>query len=383
MRGLIGYDVYTVDKKEQLRLLNLLLQYGIVIYGEREKEETVTFRVPLFDTRRTEEVLRTAGIGYKKGGRGGIAGLGQKLLHHPGLLVGFFLSLLLYIWLSGMVWEVRVTADTDIDEDRVLSVLAECGLTEGKRLRDLDPDALASSYLLRDSSAAFATVHLRGVVAEVELIPKKDGEDTQNTAPPCNVVASRDALITDMTVYSGTAAVKIGQTVAAGDILVSGIITDVGGTRILGAHADVRGQVEEDVVVTVPFATEREQVVSRKTREISLTVFGRTFTFGDEGEHPVTERKQLYLFGCVRLPVSVELRTETRTELREQVYGEAETARMAAAELRLRVANTVGDGTLISRTCAEGIEGDAYVMRCHLVYETNIAKLLAFEVENQ
>jgi similar to stage IV sporulation protein len=330
-----------------------------------------------------ERVMEACGIPYVRGKTGGVWGGVKGFLHHPGLVAACVLSLVLYLWLGGMVWEVQVISPIDIDEDRVLAALAECGLGEGTRLSSIDPDRLVNAYLLLDSDTAFASIHLKGVVAQVELIPKSSGEEPENTASPCNLVASRDALITEVTVYSGTRAVRVGETVAKGDLLVSGVITDAGGTRILAAKADIRGQVEEDLTVEIPLTLQCEQVVERRLCGVTLTVCGRTLSFGKSGGGLLSERKQVYLFDRVRLPVSYEVWREVKTETVPLAYTEEEAERIASAEARQRVTNAVGDGTLLDYTLSGGIENGTYVVRAHIVYESNIAKSLAFEAENQ
>ena len=383
MRELFAFVPYSVPLEKRLEVVNLALNGGFELYRERESDTRFSFRLALGDARTGESGLAACGVPYIRGEIGGILGYLRRLVRRPGLLFGLVLSLALYFLLTGMVWEVRITSGSDIDEDTVLSELAEAGLYEGARLKTLDPDTLVSNFLLIDEEIAFASVHLNGTVAEVELIAKSRGEELTPVPPPCNIVAARDAVVTDMTVFTGKQVVKPGQTVAAGDLLVSGVISDVGGTRFLPAAACVMGQVEDTLTAEVPLRTTGTYVTSTRPVSLSLTVFGHTLTFGDPSRASCESGHRLYLWNTVRLPIYVSVGLSCETETREVTRSEEEAQRLAELELERKLDAALAGGTLLSKETVEEVSDGIYCRRIRVIYETNIAKSLAFETEEQ
>ena len=383
MREKLGYYAYTVTTDRRLELLNLALSFGIEIYGESEIDECYSVRVSLFDATVWENALIAGKIPFTRGELRGVLGAFQRLTRHPGLICGMVLAVLMYVWLGGVVWEVRITTENDIDEDVVLSELAEAGLHEGVWAAGIDPDNIVAEFLALDDGVAFAAVHLRGVVAEVVIIQREAPLKEEPSEDPCNLVAMRDAVVTDMTVYAGKPTVKIGQTVAAGDLLVTGVLTDVGGTRLLPAAATVMGRVEDTTEVEVPLALEGRRVIASHTRFLSITAFGHSFTVGRrEGADCIRERR-LYLFDRIRLPFIVQIGCSTETEVTEQIRSQEEAQNIAETELRRRLSIMLADGALES--CETTVETEDGVLRlsARVVYETNIAKSLAFSIENK
>lgn len=383
MREWLGYYTYTISLSERLQLMNAFLSRGLELYGEREEGALYRFRLPIRDAAAAEDAMRDAEIAFSRGTVGGFCGAARRCGRHPGVLVGVVLSLLLYVLLGGVIWEVRIVGDADVDEDRIRTELAAVGLYEGARVDALDPDRIVTDLLSEDGGIAFATVHLRGVVAEVELIVKDAHGEDPPRMEPCNLVAARDAVVTDLTVYCGEAAVRVGETVAAGDLLVSGVLTDIGGTRLLPASAVVMGRVTDTLEIEVPLVTERQVVTASRLSSLSLTIFGHPWTIGAESGADHTRERRLYLFDRLRLPILVRSGYRVETETSALVRAPSEAEAIAREELKRRLSILLADGALDHCETAVTVTDTALRLSAQVIYETNIAKALAFETQNQ
>ncbi|MEG0754218.1 MAG: sporulation protein YqfD, partial [Angelakisella sp.] len=88
----------------------------------------------------------------------------------------------------------------------------------------------------------------------VEIRERDMPPERVDTIVPHNIVATKSGYITNMMVYEGQPLVKNGDSVLAGDILVSGIMEDVNGkNRTVHARAKIEAQIEDSLAVTVPF----------------------------------------------------------------------------------------------------------------------------------
>ncbi len=383
MIELLGYYTYTIPSSCHAALMNICLDYGVTIYHTEEREGEVLFRLSAFFAARAERAFHEAGLDYRRGELRGALGGFRRLGRHPGVIIGAVISVVLYLLLSNILWEVRVVSRTDVDEDRVLALLAECGLHEGRPLSRIDEDALIADYLMIDETIAFAAVHLRGVVAEVEIIPYDVSEEPAETGEPCNIVASEDALITDITVYAGRAMVKVGQTVRAGDILVSGIVTDASGVRLVRAAADIRGQRTCDLQVVSPIEVTETVATSRRLTGVGVTLFGHTFGTADSAEDALVTRRRIYLFDRIRLPLEIASVYHCETQETLRVLSEEEQCLRAEAMMEELLEQTLGDGALLSMEKRGYMTDDGYTVMVHMNFENNIGKALAILTENQ
>ncbi len=382
MKELIGYYTYEICQEARGAFVNACLQYGVEPSHIREADGRLTFRVIFYQAGAMDAILKNSGISY---GKEKLAGMGGRLLwalKHPGFIVGVILSVLMYGWLTGMVWEVRIVTETDIDDDRTRQILKECGLHEGSRLSRIDVDEIAADYLLKDERSAFVAVHINGVVAEVEIISHDIKEEPVKPVEPCNIVASCDALITDITVYSGKPLVTVGQTVRAGDVLVSGVVTDAGGTRLVAASADIRGQVSETFKVSVPKTISQTVVADRSLRGVNICLFGKVFSYGQR-EMYVEETERLYLFNRIRTPLEFTWFYEVETVIETRELSNEEQISRAEVAVEAEMATRIGDGALLKseKNTKEAADG-VYLTEITIVFENNIGKSLAFAIEN-
>ncbi len=354
------------------------MQYGITLFAMREVGEEIRFHIPLLRCKQTEEIFLQEKLDFSVGDLCGILGLLWRSVKRPAMVIGVSLGIALYVLLTGLVWEVRVVAPEETDEDRVVSLMAECGLYEGVWGSGVDIDRVATSYLLLDDATAFVTIHMRGMVAEVELLPKIGKEEPPMEEPPCHVVATQDAVIRDVRVYKGDPVVQIGEVVRKGDLLVSGVVTSVSGTRLLHAEAEIWGEVTETITVTIPLEEVGYTMVDIPVVGWKLSVFSHTIAWGEEGR--LQEGRRWYLLDAIRLPVTFTLYRQG-VETSGIVTREArEAAELAQVAMRQQVLDTIGEGNLIRRETEGHFAENAYVLTCHLVYEKNIAESLFFDV---
>jgi len=381
VREWLGYRTYRIAGDDLCRLMNVCLRYGLTLWGEREEGTVFSFRLPLYRTRFAEDIFRQENLPVTPGRIGGLAGALLPMCRRPGLLVGLVLAVWIWFSLMGRVWEVRIRSPIDVDEDSLLTALSECGLSEGIRTASVDVDRVVSRFLLREPEIAFAAVHLRGTVAEVEVIPHDPAAPPSEPTAPAHVVASRPGVIVDVRAYAGKPTVQPGQSVDAGDLLVSGVITTVGGTRLLHARAEVTARVTDTLSVSVPRGVTRTVVTGRRIRGLTLSVFGKEFRIGSEGA--VRDDRQIYVFGRYLLPLRVGVSFDPVTEEVAEERSPVETVRLAMAEINRRAADLVGDGDVMERTVTGVWDGDVYTASLSIVFDTNIAKSLAFSVENR
>ena len=78
-------------------------------------------------------------------------------------------------------------------------------------------------------------ISYKGVVAEVRIVPADMPPEMYEEERPCDIVASKDAYIESVVQLAGRAVVKAGDTVRAGDKLISGLVWDPGTPRMMFA----------------------------------------------------------------------------------------------------------------------------------------------------
>ncbi|MBS3984734.1 MAG: sporulation protein YqfD [Selenomonadales bacterium] len=255
----------------------------------------------------------------------------------------FFAGLL---WLlTSMVWRVEVEGSQKVAAADILPVVREAGLDIGTWRREVDSERIATAILREFPELAWAGVRLKGSVAIIQLVDRA-------VIPPIlrlpgDVVAARAGVITRIIAFSGEVRAAAGDTVARGQLLLSGATAQ-------GGHAS--GLVEARVWYEAVGSMETTQVVRNTTGRVAVREYVRL----GEREVQVAGPSQLpfALYEATTLKrnllpgvehVTVTFHEVTRSH-RSLSASEAEAAATLAAQEKLRVSLPSGVTILDSRT---------------------------------
>ena len=271
-----GYVRFTATGVFLERFLNMTARRGINVWDAVKKDDTLTACTEVSSYKQLRPFAKKTGVRLRVRERHGAPFEARRYRRRTGLLVGILLFLTFLCVMGQFVWHVEVQGNEEVSREEVLTTLSELGLRPGVWSGSLDVRTLERSALLRMQRLSWIAVNLDGSTATIEvrerIMPPPMFPDDDK---PCNIVAARDGLITYMEVYEGQAVLKVGDTVQAGDIIVSGIIEDKKGQdTVKHARAKVLAQADCEISVEVP----RTETVKEKTGEQKhrryLRVFG-------------------------------------------------------------------------------------------------------------
>ena len=129
-----GYVILQIQGLGLGRFLRRLLFSGIPVFDIRRTDETTaTLRIYAADFARLLPIRRRERCRIRMLRKYGMAFRLRAFLQRPALLVGIPLSFILLWSLCARIWLIRVEGTQRVSEDEVLSLLAEHGLSVGKR----------------------------------------------------------------------------------------------------------------------------------------------------------------------------------------------------------------------------------------------------------
>ena len=139
----------------------------------------------------------------------------------------FILGLLLaisFLYVSSLfIWSVDIVGLQHTDEAELRSVLAELGVHRGALKYGQDPKALQNRALLKLDGISWLWVDIRGCRATVHILEKRPAPEILST-DPCDIVALREGVIIEVRATEGNKAVKAGDTVLKGQVLISSVM---------------------------------------------------------------------------------------------------------------------------------------------------------------
>ncbi len=316
------------------RFLDLCRESGIVLRQVRPREGGVTAELTPEEFFRLRYVARDSGMRVKILRKRGLVPVVLRYRRRYGLLIGAVLFLLIQFSLSGHVWQIDLLAESGrYTEEQILSALREEGLFIGAKRQDVDADKTENAVLSALPDLKRMAISLRHGRATVELTDRENapGEGQEEEPPiPSNVVASADGFIVSVYPYAGEAAVKPGDTVRKGQLLISGVYDGAfDRTYLTVARGKVIAQTKRETSFVLERTTEETTLTGREKTDIHLFFFGIKINFCPSGRNPydkcdiIEETYTLTVFGKT-LPVSLKTATHRQQTSTPRLLSEEE-----------------------------------------------------------
>ena len=321
LRSLFGYVRFEVKGEFPERLLNQLSANGVSIWGMMRKGKNITACIHIKDYLKIRQYRGKNKVRTHILTRHGLPFLASKYRLRLGFLAGLILYISVLFFMSSFVWNVRVVGNENIKTEDILIACRELGLYEGADISKLDVEEIRTRLSLRLDGIAWASVNIEGVRATVNISESKGDKNPES--PPCNLKASVDGVITKIEVTSGTIAVKVGQTVGKGQLLVSGITEFKDGAYQFGvSEGKVFAETVRETEIFIPFSETQTVRDGEPKHRKAVSFFGikiPLYLGSVKGEYETETKTKRYEKNEMYLPITLtdtvfyKLKTQTVT----------------------------------------------------------------------
>ncbi len=376
---IFGYRKIRVEEKYLKDFLNELLKVGISL-----KAENGEFLVSERDFRRINKIL-SGKIEYSASEARGIFGILKRYKTRYGIIAAVFLSLFLCIFSSSRVWDIRIQGSLSGREGEILKELSSFGVAPGAPFSKIDKALVEAEMLSASENVSWININQRGVVLYVEVIDKIDHEENAQKSGFANVVAECDAVIEEITVKSGVAVVKAGQTVKKGEILISGVIPGELGGGFCYAEGSVIGRFSDKLSVEVASSEVKKYETERKKTKTKLNFFDFSFNFlkiyskSEEECDIIKEKRDFHTFLGKKIPISIEREFQVFYGEREVLYTKDEMINLALAKMRESLNENLKDKNLLKIKTYGAFSGENYVCTTEYTVTSQIGKTVEFD----
>lgn len=295
-----------------------------------------------------------------------------------GLLLG---AVLLYI-LSGRIWIVQVDTTAAVDTAAILQAVEKQGVYVGCRIKDVDMQSLRLHALSDLEEMVYVSVNPSGCVARVTVNKRDPAPDIMDFHDNfSNLVAARDGTILSTDVHSGQAAVKVGEGVSAGTLLVSGTVESAAGNLYLHrASGKIIAKTSRTLSAFVPFSEQQLQPTSTVVDRVCFRFLKWDMPLFSAVALPDTYRVEktahLLKTDTLTLPIGWLHERYTRLQSTTVTRSEAEAKTLAAQQLEQQLQDLAIAGVEVIETLqtTEQITKDGITITHTLQCVEDIAK---------
>ena len=320
-------------------------------------------------------LFRKYGVKYKRLNVRGWLFFFLKLWKRPVLLAGFLVLFALTLYLPSRILFCTVKGNTTIPARYIIEKAAAAGIRFGALRSEVRNEKVKNRLLSEIPELQWVGVNTYGCFAvisvEEKVVNKPDAPHQYNT----NIVASQDAIITDLSVLRGVALCKAGDAVKKGQIMISGY-SDVGlCVRLTGADGEVNGYTQRSLSLKTPAEYTLKGKETKIIRRYSI-IFGKKLINFDKGSgisgvfcDRMYSEYYLVLPGGLQLPVGIAEETIICRETKPASHQDAEAYQWMDFAAEQYLTDQMVAGKILRKDIQLNVENEYCcfygVYRCH------------------
>ncbi len=369
---IMGYLEITIEGYYIERFINMCRNKKIAIWHlKRRKDVQLDFRVGIHDFKEICEISKKTKCKLKIKGKKGF----PFLLHRYQKRKIFFVLLLIMIFLtllsSNFVWNVDIREENGQELENIAKEIEEAGLKIGEWKAKVNTKEVINKIRLQRKDIAWMGIELKGTNAIVKLVKADEKPEIINDEEYCSIISDKVGIITKMNAQTGTANVKVGDTVNVGETLINGWMEGkYTGIRYVHAKGEIQAKVWHTKYKNIPYhTTERQETGNIQNQytikfnnfKINLHKGVSKFEIYDT----IEAENKMRLFSDFYLPISIIKMTHKEVEEKPKDYQMEEAKNIGIEQLQEELEKEIEDKEAIVgkniNTYEKGDSIDVYV----------------------
>ena len=298
-----------VTGEETLRFVNLCRNNGIELRHLVRRENAIQMEIDAENFKKLRPLVRKTHVKIHILNRHGPAFFFYRHKRRWWFLLGMTVFAGMIYILSLFVWQIDIDGNRKYTDALILQALAQMDVKTGCRKSEIDLPEIEEELRIMYNEITWVSASITGTKLQIELREgdlkisgssgggktgnvkrvenRENNSKTQNgeseTDLPANLVADEDAIITNLVVRRGTVAVRYGDEVQKGDVLIEGKVyiynedETLKKVDYLTAEGDVFGKYQELYEKHYQRKHEVRSYTGKNYRELGVAIVGKSF----------------------------------------------------------------------------------------------------------
>lgn len=416
-----------VTGEETLRFVNLCRNNGIELRHLVRRENAIQMEIDAENFKKLRPLVRKTHVKIHILNRHGPAFFFYRHKRRWWFLLGMTVFAGMIYILSLFVWQIDIDGNRKYTDALILQALAQMDVKTGCRKSEIDLQGIEEELRIMYNEITWVSASIAGTKLQIELREgdlkisgssgggqtgnvkrvenRENNPKTQNgeseTDLPANLVADEDAIITNLVVRRGTVAVRYGDEVKKGDVLIEGKVyiynedETLKKVDYLTAEGDVFGKYQELYEKHYQRKHEVRSYMGKNYRELGVAIVGKSFCLPvwenilkkQLEENTLSEvwswKKQFRLTPTFYLPFALEYTEYVPYENVVEEYTDEVIKKMAEEELQKYLNELEKKGVqIISNSVTISLDADGGHVKGTLILDGPIGKEVPISSEH-
>ena len=338
---ILGYVRVIIEGYYIERFINICTNNKITIWNlKREKNVRLYLNVGKKEFKEICKAAKKTKCSVKIKNRKGLPFLLHRYKKRKIFLILLLIVLAFIIISSNFIWNIDIIEENNQELQNIYKDIEEAGLQVGKLKSSIDTKEIINQIRLKRQDVAWIGIEMKGTNAIVKVVKADEKPDIIDEEEYCNIVSDKVGVITKINAQTGTANVKVGDTVNVGDVLINGWMEGkYTGIRYVHAQGEIEAKVWYTKYKKVPYnTTERretgniEDLYSIKFNNFKINFHKGVSKF--EIYDTIETEHKFKIFSDFYLPISIIKTTNKEVEEIRKMYDVEEAKNLGIQELQ-------------------------------------------------
>ena len=338
---LLGYLRISVEGYYIERFINICKNNKITIWNlKRNKDIQLYLNVRIGEFKQICKIAKKTKCKIKIKTKKGLPFLLHRYKKRKIFVIFLIIMIILIGLSSNFVWNVDIKEENGEQLENILQDIESAGLRTGVLKSEVNVKEIINKIRLERKDIAWMGIELKGTNAIVKLVKVDEKPAIVDESEYCSIISNRSGVITKINAQSGTANVKVGDTVKEGDILINGWMEGkFTGIRYVHAKGEIEAKVWYTKNKKILYNTTQTQRTGNTEEIYAIKINNFTINFSKRLSKfkiydTIETENKFKLFSDFYLPISFIKTTNNELEEIQKKYNLEEAKNVGIEELQ-------------------------------------------------
>lgn len=345
---IIGYVGVTIEGYYIERLINMCRNNKITIWHlKRKKDVELSFRVGIKEFKEVCKIAKKTRCKVKINTKRGLPFLLERYKKRKIFFILLIVMCFLTILSSYFVWNVDIVEENGQILENIYKDIEDAGLKTGELKSNINTKEIINKIRLQRNDIAWMGIELKGTNAIVKIVKATEKPEIIDENEYCSVVSDKVGIITKINAQSGTANVKVGDTVNIGETLINGWMEGkYTGIRYVHAKGEIQAKIWHTKYKNIPYNTTERQETGNKEEKYSIKFNNFKINLHKgvskfEIYDTIEAENKMKLFSDFYLPISILKTTYKEVQEEQKTYEMEEAKQLGIQQLQEELDNEI------------------------------------------
>ena len=372
---IFGYVNIVVEGFFIERFINTCISKQILFWNTKRPKSTVlSANIGVSNFKNVVKIAKKCNCKIKINNKNGLPFLLNKYRKRKVFAGTLIFIILVIIAVSNFIWNIQISGVDEVKQKEILEFIQNEGVQIGKYKNKIDLQYLINKIRIEREDIAWIGMEIKGTNLIIEVVEADKKPEIIDENEYCNIVATKDGIVSKVKAQNGTPLVKEGDTVKKGDILIQGLIE--------GKYTENRYVHSEGEVIAKVWYSEKEKIyynqnyenqTGNKEKKYSLNINNFKINFfktlsNFENYDTIRTIKKLKITSNFYLPVEIIVDENFEKQNNEIIYDKNEAKEIGIKELKSKLEEQIENKENISNIYINTVESEEYI-EVEVIYE--------------